>query len=89
MILPDTELIGAAQIAEAARVAVAQLRIPHARSSTGSVVSISGGVAVLLRSVDLTPRQLIAAADESLYQAKREGRNRVIAVEAEAVGHLA
>jgi diguanylate cyclase (GGDEF)-like protein len=84
MILPDTELIGAAQIAEAARDAVAQLKIPHAHSAAAPYVSISGGVAVLLRKIDITTQQLITAADQTLFQAKHLGRNRMISVQAEA-----
>jgi diguanylate cyclase (GGDEF)-like protein len=85
MILPDTELIGAGQIAEAARRAVAELKIPHACSSAGPYVSISGGVAVLVRGIDITAQQLITAADQILYEAKHLGRNRIISVHAEAV----
>jgi diguanylate cyclase (GGDEF)-like protein len=83
MILPDTELAGAAAIAEAARDAVAQLRIPHARSPVAPFVSISGGISVLLRKIENTAQQLISAADATLYQAKNEGRNRMVAVQAE------
>ncbi len=83
MILPDTELAGAAQIAEAARDAVAQLRIPHAHSPAASHVSISGGVAELLRRIDSTGQQLITAADQTLFQAKHLGRNRMVSAQAE------
>jgi diguanylate cyclase (GGDEF)-like protein len=89
MILPDTELVGAAQIAEAAREAVARLKIPHAHSAVGPYVSISGGVAVLRRTTDTTVQQLIAAADRTLYQAKNLGRDRMVSVQAElAEGHV-
>jgi diguanylate cyclase (GGDEF)-like protein len=83
LVLPDTDLIGAAQIAEAARMAVARLKILHAHSIAGPYVSISGGVAALLRTIDITAQQLIAAADQTLYQAKHLGRNRMVSVQAE------
>jgi diguanylate cyclase (GGDEF)-like protein len=83
MILPDTDLEGAKRIAETARQAVAQLRIPHAHSAAAAFVSISGGVADLSRHPDATPQQLVTAADLTLYQAKRQGRNRMISVQDE------
>ena len=84
IILPDTELAGAARIAEAARSAVARLNIAHAHSPAASFVSISGGVAALFGKGDLTPQQLIAAADQSLFEAKHSGRNRMVSAPAEA-----
>jgi diguanylate cyclase (GGDEF)-like protein len=85
MILPDTDLTGAAHIAEAAREAIAQLGIPHEHSTTAPYVSISGGFAALLGKVDITAEQLISAADQSLYQAKHLGRNRMVSVPPEPV----
>jgi len=84
LVLPDTDLTGATRIAEAAREAVDRLRIPHASSSAGPNVSISGGVAVLLYETNMTAEELIEAADKSLYRAKHEGRNRIVSVRAEA-----
>lgn len=82
LILPDTDLVGAARIAEAARAAVAHLKIPHA--AIGSIVSVSGGVAVSVRNVDCNAAQLVVAADKRLYMAKNAGRNRMISAHAEA-----
>jgi len=76
-------LAGAARIAEGAREAIAQLKIPHEHSPASPCASISGGVAVLLRTTDMTAQQLIAAADQALYQAKHLGRNQLVSVQAE------
>lgn len=84
MILPETELIGAIQIAEAARVAVEQLGIPHAQSAAAPHISISSGAAVLLLTINSTPEQLITASDQVLYEAKRLGRNRTMSGEVSA-----
>lgn len=82
MILPDTDLTGAMLIAEAARNAVALLRILHAHSAAGPYISISGGVAVVLGNS--TAEQLIRVADQNLYQAKHQGRNRIVSAHAVA-----
>jgi diguanylate cyclase (GGDEF)-like protein len=83
MILPETELMGAVRIGEAARDAVAQLKILHGHSPAGPYVSISGGVAGLLPNVDITAKQLIMEADQTLYEAKDQGRNRIACVRTE------
>jgi diguanylate cyclase (GGDEF)-like protein len=84
VLLPGTDLAGAAKIAEAARQAVAHLRIPHATSRAGAFVSISGGAAALDHATVTTSQQLVDAADRNLYRAKELGRNRTISAHAEA-----
>jgi len=81
IILPETGIRGAMRVAEAAREAVARLNIPHAHSPVGAHVSISGGVAATLWKGEGTMQQLIAAADQMLYEAKRQGRNRIISAQ--------
>jgi len=77
LILPETDLRGAQRIAEAAREAVAKLRIPHGPSAMAPHVTISGGISATQRKVDFTVERLIAGADAALYQAKAEGRDRI------------
>ena len=76
LILPEAELADAIQVAESARITVVDLAIPHLRSPTGPHVSISGGVATL--QSEMTAEQLIRAADQNLFEAKRQGRNRIV-----------
>jgi diguanylate cyclase (GGDEF)-like protein len=81
LILPETSLGDATQMAQVAKDAVAQLGIAHEKSPAAPHVTISGGVAVLLHNNSAA--QLIAAADQCLYQAKHQGRNRMVAAQAE------
>jgi diguanylate cyclase (GGDEF)-like protein len=76
LILPDTDLAAAMKVAEDAREAVLKLNLTHSGSATGSIVSISGGVAALGRGA-ATLEELVAAADEGLFNAKTDGRNRM------------
>ena len=78
LILPETDLAGAVRIAEAAREAVARLNIANARSSSGPILTLSGGVAVLGPVEDSSPEALVAAADSALFDAKRQGRDRIV-----------
>jgi diguanylate cyclase (GGDEF)-like protein len=83
LILPETGMSDAVHVAEAAKDAVAQLRIPHEKSPTALHVSISGGIAVLLHNGNSNAVQMIMQADRRLYQAKHLGRNQIVASEAE------
>jgi diguanylate cyclase (GGDEF)-like protein len=78
VILPNTDATGARHIAERLRQAVEDLALPHAHSSTGNHVSISLGSATIHPDSLTVPEDLIAIADHNLYQAKQQGRNRVV-----------
>lgn len=80
IILPNMDARGAASIAEAIRLGVRQLQIPHAQSLSSTYVTLSLGIACKIPTPDISPQQLIATADQGLYQAKAQGRDRVIVV---------
>jgi diguanylate cyclase (GGDEF)-like protein len=71
VMLPETSAAGAMILAERICERVAATEFP------GQKITLSLGVASLPDNGD-TPDAVIAAADEALYQAKREGRNRVV-----------
>ena len=77
-LLPETGLGQAMRRAEELGRSVENLRIPHPHSAAGPVVTVSRGVAALVPSADLRPRELVRAADAMLYAAKRVGRNRTM-----------
>lgn len=69
------DLDGAAQVAERLR-AVAAAPIPFADGAIGVTLSIGVTLAVLGETVDA----ILARADNAMYQAKEQGRNRVVAI---------
>jgi diguanylate cyclase (GGDEF)-like protein len=75
LLLPQTELADAIQVAERCLAALAARALPHARSASGGFVSMSIGVASQV-ATDGPAEALVLAADEALYRAKRAGRNR-------------
>jgi two-component system, chemotaxis family, response regulator WspR len=76
ILLPDTTLDGALAVAEACRGHLEALAIEHGDTAAG-VVTMSIGVATLVPALGAGAEQLVAAADEAMYEAKNGGRNRV------------
>jgi len=79
-VLPETDIAGAVSVAEKIRGLVQKTSVPM-DDGTLARVTISIGLASLRddqpRQERLSARDLIAAADRSLYEAKNGGRNRV------------
>lgn len=80
-VLPDTDLDGAVVVAEAMRLDVEALGISHNKSAylskVSNYVTISLGVASIIPNEASSPERLVSMADNALYKAKEEGRNRV------------
>ena len=87
VVLPDTDISDTAIVGEALRVNVERLAIKHKKSPISDHVTISVGVAVVRAADNITPMDIIAAADQALYQAKKRGRNR-IEMAGNVVGHF-
>lgn len=77
-LLPDTSAADAFMLAERIRRGVADLCLPNAHAD-GAQLTVSVGVATLEGGTS-SAAQLLVRADEQLYAAKRDGRDRVHAV---------
>jgi GGDEF domain-containing protein len=78
VLLPGADLTIAMKIAERLRRTVADLRMVHEKSP-GGIVTISIGVASIVPAKGDSAQRLVEVADAGLYQAKRRGRNVVVA----------
>jgi diguanylate cyclase (GGDEF)-like protein len=78
VVMPGASIQTAQEAAEAILAAIREQQIPHARSPVAPVVTISLGVAVGMPGAKDDREQLIKAADVALFEAKHQGRNRVV-----------
>jgi diguanylate cyclase (GGDEF)-like protein len=80
LLLPETHQEGAAVLAEKIRADVEGLVIEHSGSEFGVITVSSGMIVAACSSSALSdPEMLLKHVDAALYQAKAQGRNRVVA----------
>lgn len=78
ILMPDTDLDGAKEVAERILSSLAKENIPHKQSLFGHV-TMSLGVAEFFPSQDQKPDEAVKKADALLYRAKEQGRAQVVA----------
>ena len=76
VVLPNTPLEGAYEVAENIRKRIIDLEIVHSEKSKGKLLSISLGVTSLIPNKENTIEKAINEADSALFYAKENGKNR-------------
>lgn len=77
LVLPDTDVNAAREVAERCKQSMLEARIPHENSATGPWVSLSIGTATMTPEEGQPIAPFLEAVDKSMYRAKQTGRNRV------------
>jgi hemerythrin len=83
IILPETDERGAVAVARAVLASVRAMALPHGASPTAAHVTVSVGVATSRNDGSTGPERLVARADDALYAAKHQGRDRYAVAEGE------
>jgi diguanylate cyclase (GGDEF)-like protein len=78
-ILPEITLPGTIAVAERIQAGIETLAITHATSQIARTVTSSVGAFNITCTPATVPEDVLIAADACLYQAKLEGRNRIVA----------
>ena len=83
VVLPNTSPSGVEQVALEIQREIRQLDISHDRSEVSDCITLSLGISAISCTQNKHSGMLIAAADQGLYQAKYEGRDRFCIIEVE------
>ena len=83
ILLPQQDIESAAVVAERVRHTVEALGIAHPGGTPAGVITLSIGVAASRPGDGRTSDDLLREADAALYEAKAQGRNRVVLARAE------
>ncbi len=78
ILLPGQDAYEAYEVLERLRTDIEALAIPHEGSIVAPVITFSAGYATVIPEPGITLENLLEQADQSLYAAKRRGKNQVV-----------
>lgn len=79
IILPNTSFKQAVDLAQSIKNELASLKILNPNSPLGNYLTLSIGISNIIPQANKSPKILIETADQSLEQAKNQGRDRFVA----------
>ncbi|WP_051275372.1 GGDEF domain-containing protein [Aestuariibacter salexigens] len=79
-LLPDTPTSGALSVAQSMLESVAEAHIPHEYSPVRPFVTVSIGLSTITPTAKSDQDDLFEMADKALYEAKQQGRNRLVSL---------
>jgi diguanylate cyclase (GGDEF)-like protein len=89
VVLSNTDAKGAMVVAEEIRANINELKMPHASSQICEYLTLSLGIATVVPNLNTSSKVLVMAADQGLYQAKVQGRNRLVQIDDKEICSLA
>lgn len=81
VLLPNTGLDGAMEVARTIQTHIKNLQLIHQQSQVDQYLTVSFGIASVIPTEAVAPEELLFQSDRALYQAKTEGRNCVRCIE--------
>jgi|GEM_PF-2072145 len=81
VVLPNTDIEGAKVVAQNIQKNISLLNIPHKTSSISQNITASIGISTVIPQSTMKYDDLIKSADNALYEAKSNGRNKIETLE--------
>ncbi|MCW6034923.1 diguanylate cyclase [Spirulina subsalsa FACHB-351] len=81
ILLPHTDANGAVQVAGEILSRVRKLKIPHCQSKVSNHITVSVGIITTIPHPGLSYEDFVKRGDQALYEAKHQGRDRMIFAE--------
>lgn len=88
LILPNTNLTEVMTIADKIQQSLADLALPHEKSTLNQLVTLSIGVFACIPPKDTSAETFISCADQALYASKANGRNKISSFDMSSVETL-